>query len=54
MSAELRDLADDGQPRHTIGADGHCRFCHTTGADGRCRPCHTTIPTTTTIKGATA
>ena len=45
MSAELRDLADDGQPRHT------------TGADGRCRPCHTTIPTTTTIptiKGDTA
>jgi len=23
MSAELRDLTDDGQPRHTTGADGH-------------------------------
>ena len=30
MSAELRDLTDDGQPRHDIGPDGRCRHCHTT------------------------
>ena len=26
-----RALADDGQPRHALGADGRCRPCHTTG-----------------------
>ena len=35
MSAELRDLTDDGHPRHTLGADGHCRHCRTTQQKGK-------------------